>query len=154
MRIIKRSFEMTEQARPQIAHKYANKSYTAWIVALLLVALFPSGIYAANRIFFTPAVSQNTPIRVYDATAAREAAIVSSNAPVVVHVKVYDATAAREAAIQGANEQTRVQPIVYDATAAMLAAQTPQKIVTPSSIGNVYDATGAMLDAIVFPVYP
>jgi hypothetical protein len=64
---------------------------------------------------------------------------------------LYDATAAREAAILYANEVTRVSPPVYDATAAMLAAITPQKPVAVTFSGSVYDATGAMLDSIVYP---
>ena len=133
----------------------ALKSFKIWIVTLFLLALFSSGILAAGSLFSATKVIHNTPV-----------------------VRVYDATAAREAAIQYANEIPHNRTLVYDATEAMLAAISPREAVAVSSIGHVYDATaareaailyanevpynhaivydatGAMLAAVVFPVYP
>ena len=156
----------------------AIKSFKVWIVTLFLLALFSSGILAAGSLFSATKVIHNTPVRVYDATAAREAAIVYSQNAGMTRKQAYDATAAREAAILYANEVPHNRTLVYDATGAMLAAISPREAVAVASIGHVYDATaireaailyanevphnyaivydatGAMLAAVVFPVYP
>jgi hypothetical protein len=106
-----------------------NQSFKVWVVLLFVLALFLPGTYAASKLLSTRADANVSPVRVYDATAAREAAIVYPKFPTLAHLQVYDATAAREAAIVYANELGNPRPLVYD-------------------------ATGAMLDAVVFPTFP
>ena len=66
---------MTDQARSQNAVKITNKSSLFWTIALLLLVLFPSGVFAADKLLsVTP--THSSPVRIYDATAAREAAVV------------------------------------------------------------------------------
>ncbi len=144
---------MTDQAQSQNAVKTTNKSSLFWTIALLLLVLFPSGAFAADKLL-SVMPAHSSPVRIYDATAAREAAVVYSWETAAGRVQVYDATAAREAAIVYANEAVRHQPIVYDATAAMLSAITPSKPEAVSFSGNVYDATEAMFQSVVFPTYP
>jgi len=86
----------------------------------------------------------------YDATAAREAAVVYPKFPNLTPPQLYDATGAREAAIVYANELGNLRPLVYDATGAMLAAIQPQTAMAISSIRFVYDATSAREAAIVY----
>ena len=74
------------------------------------------------------AKSDNSPIRVYDATGEMLKAIQSGD----------------QVAIPATGEEARIAP-VYDATGAMLEAIDPrEKVLTVPA----YDATGAMLEAI------
>ena len=130
------------------------KSFKVWVVTLFLLAFFSSGILAAGSLFSTTRVIPNTPVRVYDATAAREAAIQYANEVPHSRTLVYDATGAMLAAISP-KEAAAVSSTehVYDATAVREAAILYANEV-PHRYPIVYDATGAMLAAVVFPVYP
>ena len=107
----------------------ANKSNRKWILLVFALALILPGIFVANRLLTARAEANNVPVVVYDATAARDAAIVYSNelSPAYLHV--------------------------YDSTATMLAAIHPQNAATPVTTWHVYDATEAMLNAVVFPTF-
>jgi hypothetical protein len=101
---------------------YTNQSFKVWIVLLFVLALIFPGTYAVGQLLSPRERAKASPARVYDATAARDAAIVYPKFPTSAHPLVYDATAAREAAIVYANEVGNLRPWVYDATGAMLKA--------------------------------
>ncbi len=93
---------------------------------------------------------------VYDATAARNAAIVlpSQDARLAVKSSYYDATTARNAAIvlPGQADRSSVKRSYYDATAARNSAIVlPGQVTRPAGTGSYYDATAAMQNAIVYP---
>lgn len=88
---------------------------------------------------------------VYDATGARDAAILYPEDPQLLRPVVYDATGAMLEAITPHKAGSSNFSPVYDATGAMLKAINPQKSNASSPVVPLYDATGALLDAVVYP---
>ena len=123
----------------------------------VLTAIFSVSLLAVWAFFQTSVVSSlnaktdNSPIRVYDATGEMLKAVHAGDHDVAVPVSgsaaaiapVYDATGAMLDALNP-NEKVVIAP-VYDATGAMLEAIDPNTKVTTVP---AYDATGAMLEAI------
>jgi hypothetical protein len=64
-----------------------------------------------------------------------------------------NARAAATQSLAGSQDITQSFPLPYDATGAMLDAVVFSHQVQPAFSGLAYDATGAMLEAVVFPTY-
>ena len=153
-----------------------NRLFKVWVVSLFLLAMILPGAYAVGQLLSPREGANVSPVLVYDATAAREASINYPKFPTMAHLQVYDATGVKEAAVVYSNEignlrsgircyrcpgscqhlrklRTMTHLQVYDATGVREAAivyANELRIQRPV----VYDATGAMLEAVVFPTFP
>lgn len=93
---------------------------------------------------------QNTIPPVYDSTGVMLTAIAPQSTSSYVQLPiVYDASAARQAAIEPMPVAQAQLPLVYDATGAMRAALQPA--VGDLDLPIVYDATAAEQAAVVLP---